>query len=80
MIRREMPVSLFYGLLTFFISYLVCIPLGILKAIKHRTVIDNASSILIFIGYSIPGFLLGSLLVVYLAARMGLVSHRGLHE
>jgi microcin C transport system permease protein len=33
-------------------------------------VIDNASSILIFVGYSIPGFVLASVLVVYLAARL----------
>jgi microcin C transport system permease protein len=71
MIQSKMPVSLFYGLLTFILTYLVCIPLGIVKAIKHRTVIDNISSLIIFIGYAIPGFLLGSLLVVYLAARMG---------
>ncbi len=70
MIRERMPISIFYGLVTFIISYLVCIPLGILKAIKHRTVIDNASSILIFVGYSIPGFVLASVLVVYLAARL----------
>ncbi len=71
MIRERMPISIFYGLVTFIISYLVCIPLGILKAIKHRTVIDNASSILIFVGYAIPGFVLASVLVVYLAARLG---------
>lgn len=71
MIRERMPVSIFYGLVTFIISYLVCVPLGILKAVKHRTIIDNASSILIFVGYAIPGFVLASLLVVYLAARLG---------
>lgn len=71
MMLSKMPVSLFYGLLTFCIAYIVCVPLGIIKAIKHRTTIDNVSSILIFVGYSIPGFLLGSLMVVYLAARLG---------
>lgn len=71
MMLSKMPVSLFYGLLTFCIAYIVCVPLGIIKAIKHRTFLDNATSMLIFIGYSIPGFLLGSLLVVYLAARLG---------
>ncbi|MDB6140283.1 MAG: peptide transporter permease [Verrucomicrobiaceae bacterium] len=71
MMLSKMPVSIFYGLVTFILSYLVCIPLGILKAIKHRTLIDNVSSLLIFIGYAIPGFLLGSLMVVYLAARLG---------
>jgi len=71
MMTSKMPVSIFYGLLTFIMTYVVCIPLGVLKAIKHRTVIDNVTSMLIFIGYSIPGFLLGSLMVVYLAARLG---------
>jgi microcin C transport system permease protein len=71
MILKVMPVSIFYGLVTFFLTYVVCIPLGILKAIKHRTILDNATSILIFVGYAIPGFVLGSLLLVYLAARMG---------
>ncbi|MDB6006921.1 MAG: peptide transporter permease [Prosthecobacter sp.] len=71
MMLSKMPVSIFYGLVSFILSYLVCIPLGVLKAIKHRTMVDNVTSLLIFIGYSIPGFLLGSLLVVYLAARHG---------
>ena len=71
MMLSKMPVSLFYGLLTFILTYAVSIPLGIVKAIKHRTVIDNVSSLLIFIGYAIPGFLLGSVLVVFLAARLG---------
>jgi microcin C transport system permease protein len=70
MMLSKMPVSVFYGLCSFVLTYLVCIPLGVVKAIKHRTVIDNVTSILIFIGYAIPGFLLGSLLVVYLAARL----------
>ncbi len=70
MILDCMPVSIFYGLATFFITYTVCVPLGILKAIQHRTVLDNVSSVLIFVGYAIPGFALASVLVVYLAARM----------
>lgn len=70
MIRERMPISIFYGLASFFITYVICIPLGILKAIQHRTVLDNVSSILIFVGYAIPGFVLASVLVVYLAARL----------
>jgi microcin C transport system permease protein len=68
-ILSRVPVSLTYGAVTLFLVYAVCIPLGILKAIKHRTFIDNATSALVFIGYAIPGYALGALLVVYLAAR-----------
>jgi microcin C transport system permease protein len=69
-IRERFPISIFYGILTLIITYSVCIPLGIMKAIKHRTFLDNASSILIFSGYAIPGYVLGALLVVFFAARL----------
>jgi len=71
MILGRMPIALYFGILTAIISYGVCIPLGILKALKHRTFIDSASSVLIFLGYSIPGFALGAILLVHLGARMG---------
>lgn len=69
-IASRFPVSLYYGLVTLIITYAVCIPLGVLKAIKHRTVVDNLTSILIFIGYAIPGYALGSLLLLYFSVRL----------
>jgi microcin C transport system permease protein len=69
-IRDRFPVSLYYGLITLVITYIVCIPLGVLKAIKHKTVVDNVSSILIFVGYAIPGYALGSLLLLYFSVRL----------
>ena len=70
MILARMPVATYFGLLTALITYAVCLPLGSLKALKHRTFIDSASSVLIFLGYSIPGFALGAILLVYLGARL----------
>ncbi|MGD8289627.1 MAG: ABC transporter permease, partial [Gemmatimonadota bacterium] len=61
-IADRLPVSIYYGLVTAFFTYAICIPLGILKAIKHRTQVDNLSSILIFVGYAIPGFALGAVM------------------
>ncbi len=69
-IKERFPVSLYYGLVTLVITYIVCIPLGVLKAIKHRTVVDNVTSILIFVGYAIPGYALGSLLLLYFSVRL----------
>jgi len=69
-IKSRFPISLYYGLVTLVITYVVCIPLGVLKAIKHRTVVDNVSSILIFVGYAIPGYALGSLLLLYFSVRL----------
>ena len=78
MILARMPVAMYFGLLTAFITYAVSLPLGILKALKHRTFIDSATSVLIFLGYSIPGFALGAILLVHLGARMNLFPLFGL--
>lgn len=69
MIFARMPISLYYGIMTTIITYVVCIPLGILKALQHKRLSDNLSSILIFAGYAIPGYALGAIMVVYLGAR-----------
>ena len=78
MILARMPIALYFGLLTAVLTYAVCLPLGVLKALKHRTFIDSASSVLIFLGYSIPGFALGAILLVHFGARMNLFPLFGL--
>jgi microcin C transport system permease protein len=65
-ITQRFPISLYFGLIGFLLAYLVCIPLGVAKAVKHGSVFDFASSTLVFMGYSIPGFALGALLLVLL--------------
>jgi microcin C transport system permease protein len=70
-IISRFPVSIYFGLVGFFGAYLVCIPLGIFKAIRHGSAFDLTSSTLVFIGYSIPGFVLGALLIVVLGRKLG---------
>ncbi len=55
-IADRFPISLFFGLTSFFLSYLICIPLGVRKAVKHGSVFDAASSVVIFSGYVMPGY------------------------
>jgi len=69
-IRSRFPVSLFYGVVTLIITYAISIPLGVVKAIKHRTALDNVTSIIIFAGYAVPGYVLGSLLLLYFSVRL----------
>ena len=69
-IQQRFPVSLFYGLITLFITYAISIPLGIVKAIKHRSLVDNVTSVFIFMGYAVPGYVLGALLLLFFAARL----------
>ncbi|NDD91074.1 ABC transporter permease subunit [bacterium] len=63
-ILRKMPVSIQFGIVSFILSYLVCIPLGILKAVKNGEKFDTGTSVLLFMGYSTPSFMLAILLIV----------------
>jgi microcin C transport system permease protein len=65
-IKSRFPVSIYFGLVGFILSYAVCVPLGVAKAIRHGSKFDLASSILVFIGYSTPGWALGLVLLVLL--------------
>jgi len=65
-ITSRFPVSIYFGLIGFFLAYAVCIPLGVFKAIKHGSAFDFTSSALVFMGYSIPGWALGAVLLVLL--------------
>ena len=62
--KPKFKISLFFGLTGIILSYLVCIPLGIKKALSHGSVFDFSSSALIFVAYSIPGWALGGVLLV----------------
>jgi microcin C transport system permease protein len=64
LVISKLPVSLSLGLWTFFLTYLTCIPLGIAKAVRDGSPFDVITSSLILIGYAIPGFVLGLMLLV----------------
>lgn len=59
LIAERFPVSLMFGLTGFVLSYLICIPLGIAKALRHGTRFDLVSSLAVFIGYALPPFAFG---------------------
>jgi len=50
------------------ISHGVCIPLGIAKALRHKSGFDNTTSVVVFVGYAVPGWVIGVLLLTLLAS------------
>jgi microcin C transport system permease protein len=67
LIKEKLPVSISLGLWTFLLSYLISIPLGIMKAMYEGSRFDALSTLVVLIGYAIPGFVLGLLLIVLFA-------------
>ena len=66
-IIERFPVSLQFGVVSLLLMYLVCIPLGIAKAVRNNTKFDAISSFVLFVMYSIPPLMLGILLITFLA-------------
>ena len=64
LVVSKLPVSMSLGLWGFLIVYGVCVPLGIKKAVADGSRFDVLSSAVILVGYAIPGFVLGILLIV----------------
>lgn len=78
LVISRFPVSLTFGIFGLIASYLVCIPLGIKKALTHRQAFDNISSIFVFAAYSIPPFALGVLFIVVLGGQLNLFPIAGM--
>lgn len=67
LIVERIPVSVSLGLWSTIIIHLVCIPLGIKKALKHSSRFDVWTSTVIIIGNAIPVFLFAILLIILFA-------------
>ncbi|MFT0212805.1 microcin C ABC transporter permease YejB [Pseudomonas sp. F1_0610] len=67
LILEKLPVSISLGFWSTLIMYLVSIPLGISKAVRHGSRFDVWSSTAIVLGYAIPAFLFAILLVIVFA-------------
>jgi len=68
LIKERFPVSIFYGVTTLILTYGVCIPLGISKAVRHGSGFDNFTSVLIFAGYALPGYVVAIALLTMFSA------------
>ncbi|MDY7036511.1 MAG: ABC transporter permease subunit [Thermodesulfobacteriota bacterium] len=68
MIRERIPISLYFGIISLILIYGICIPLGVIKAIRHKSPFDNLSSVIVFTGYAVPGWVVGVAMLVLFAS------------
>ncbi len=67
LISSKFPVSLTFGIVSLFFTYLVCIPLGVKKAINAGGKFDQISGYVLNFMYSIPPLVFGIFLIVWFA-------------
>ena len=78
LVMEKLPVSISLGLWTFFISYLIAVPLGVAKAVRAGSRFDFVTTLIVLVGYAIPGFVLGVALLVVFGGQLQWFPLRGL--
>lgn len=78
LVQEKLPVSISLGLWTFLLSYLISVPLGIAKAVRAGSRFDTLTSLIVLVGYAIPGFVLGVALLVVFGGQLQWFPLRGL--
>jgi peptide/nickel transport system permease protein len=71
LIAGRLPASLELMTVTFLISLIVSVPLGVLAALKQKTILDYSVMALAVGGVAIPGFWLGLALILLFSVTLG---------
>jgi len=65
---EAVPITLLLNVISIFLIYLLAIPLGVLSAVKRRTLLDNLLTVVLFVLYSLPSFWVAQILITYFAS------------
>ena len=65
-IRERLPITLLISVVTILITYLVAIPLGIYSSVRPGSLLDQVTTVTVFMLYSLPVFWIGTLIIIYL--------------
>jgi microcin C transport system permease protein len=69
-IKSKFPVSLQFGIVSLILTYSVCIPLGIRKAIKVGSRFDQVSTVILNATYAIPTLVMGIYLITVFSGKL----------
>lgn len=71
-IVSKFEISIQFGLTGYLLAWLICVPLGVAKALRHRTLFDSVTSAVVFLGYAVPGYVVALILIAHVAVHVGL--------
>ena len=71
LIQQRMPQTLWVVGSAFLLAVLLAIPIGVISAVKQYSIFDQVGTFFSFIGFSVPSFFTGVLLMLIFAVRLG---------
>ncbi len=79
-IKERLPVTLIINLLSLGLILIVAIPIGIISAVKRNSLLDKGLTVLVFIGFSMPGYWLALLLMILFGIKLRILPISGLES
>ena len=79
-ITERLPVTLWINALAMFIILMIAIPIGVISAVRKNSWLDKGMTIFVFIGFAIPSFWLGLLLMIALGSNLQWLPISGMHS
>ncbi len=70
LIVQRLPATIWVLGVAYLIAILLAIPIGVISAVKQYSLFDHAASALAFIGFSVPTFFTGTLLIIVLGVKL----------
>jgi peptide/nickel transport system permease protein len=80
LILERYPATILLALAALLVAVAIAIPLGVLAGSNHNGLIDNTASVAALIGISLPGFVMGPMLVYVFAVKLGWLAPSGWFE
>jgi peptide/nickel transport system permease protein len=76
-ILERLPITLTINLLSLFVILLIAIPIGIMSATHQYSILDRATTMFVFVGYSMPHFWMALLLIYLFGVQWGILPISG---
>ena len=79
-ILERIPVTLGINILSIIVIFSIAIPVGVLSAVRQYSWFDKISTVVVFIGFSTPGFWLALLLMILFGVYLGVLPISGIQS
>jgi len=79
-ILERLPITLTINLLSLGVVLLIAIPIGIMSATHQYSALDRATTIFVFVGYSMPHFWMALLLIYLFGVQWGILPISGIQS
>src|SRR5262249_14005594 len=77
LVMERLPATLELTLVAMLLAVALAIPIGVVSALRQGRPTDYAASLFAIVGVSIPSFLLGILLILFVSVDLGLLPSSG---